>query len=168
MPDVWLSYDELAERLGIARESARVLARRRNWARQRSNDGRTLVRVDAEALTAPVSGGRPPLYRPDTRPGEADMSGGRPPIYQGDSRNRHEAEIDRIEARHTAEIERMTRQMAEREAQHREQLDRLTAQHSQEISRLERAYKAASDALMEKVATVLVANRRRPWWRLLG
>jgi len=67
-----------------------------------------------------------------------------------DQQERHEAEIKRIESRHTAEIERMIHQ------------------HEHEINRLQGAYRAASDALMEKVAMVLVANRRRPWWRLLG
>lgn len=47
---VWLTYDELADRLGIARESARQHVKRKRWARQRGNDGRTRIGVSVEHL----------------------------------------------------------------------------------------------------------------------
>ena len=54
MSDVtWLSYTELAERLGIGRQSARQLAIRKRWMRKPGNDGQARVGVPLEALTRP-------------------------------------------------------------------------------------------------------------------
>ena len=54
MSDVsWLSYTELAERLGSGRQSARQLAIRRRWMRKPGNDGQARVAVPLEALTRP-------------------------------------------------------------------------------------------------------------------
>jgi len=58
-----LSYDELADMLGIERESARHLAFRRRWRRTKGNDGKARVDVPLEALPqsspATPTGGRP-------------------------------------------------------------------------------------------------------------
>ena len=58
-----LSYDELADMLGIERESARHLAFRRRWRRTKGNDGKARVDVPLEALPQPgpvtPTGGRP-------------------------------------------------------------------------------------------------------------
>jgi chromosome segregation ATPase len=52
MPDevIWLTYDGLAERLGIEKESARQRARRGLWARRKDNLGRITVAVPADLL----------------------------------------------------------------------------------------------------------------------
>lgn len=52
---VWLTYDELAERLRITRESARQLVIRKRWSRQKGNDARTRVGVPEEVLEARTS-----------------------------------------------------------------------------------------------------------------
>jgi len=52
---ILLSYDELAERLGINRESARQLTLRKRWARRKGNDGRARVEVPLDALPAVTS-----------------------------------------------------------------------------------------------------------------
>ena len=51
------TYDTLAERLGISRDSARKLAMRRRWNRVPGNDGHTRVSVPVDALPvlAPAS-----------------------------------------------------------------------------------------------------------------
>ena len=58
-----LSYDELADMLGIERESARHLAFRRRWRRTKGNDGKARVDVPLEVLPQPgpvtPAGGRP-------------------------------------------------------------------------------------------------------------
>ena len=46
----WLTYDELAERLGIERESARQHVKRKRWARRPGNDGKVRIGVPDEAL----------------------------------------------------------------------------------------------------------------------
>lgn len=45
-----MTYDELADRLGIAFDSARKLAKRRRWARRPGNDGRVRVDVPVDYL----------------------------------------------------------------------------------------------------------------------
>lgn len=49
---VHLTYDELAQRLGITRESARQLVIRRRWGRTKGNDGKSRVSVPEEVLQA--------------------------------------------------------------------------------------------------------------------
>jgi hypothetical protein len=48
-----MTYDEVAEALGIARESARQLVIRKHWARRKGNDGRARIAVPEEALPIP-------------------------------------------------------------------------------------------------------------------
>lgn len=51
MDDVtWLTYDELAERLGIERESARQHVKRKRWARRPGNDGKVRIGVPIECF----------------------------------------------------------------------------------------------------------------------
>lgn len=52
MDTIWLTYDELADRLGIERESARQHVKRKRWARQPGNDGKVRIGVPEEALSA--------------------------------------------------------------------------------------------------------------------
>ena len=73
MAETWLTYAEIAERLGITSEAARHLARRRMWRKQTANNGRTRVLVPDDPDIEPRS--RTPVERPaDTRSGtgEAD------------------------------------------------------------------------------------------------
>src|SRR5689334_9315154 len=53
----WLTYRELAERLGITLEAAQQKARRGRWPRQDGNDGRRLVLVPIAALSPPPTDG---------------------------------------------------------------------------------------------------------------
>ena len=62
-PVTWFSYNELAEALGIERESARRLVIRKRWKRFKGNDGRARVEVPNDELpariTPPVTGEHP-------------------------------------------------------------------------------------------------------------
>jgi hypothetical protein len=63
MAEVWVSYAELAEHLGISPEAARQKAIRARWQRLRGEDGKARVLVDVEAAAAAH---RPrPVERPD-------------------------------------------------------------------------------------------------------
>src|SRR3954454_2495708 len=62
---IWMDYDQLAERLGIERASARQRAKRGQWARRKDNMGRMQVGVPNEAL-------EPPPERVRERPPEGD------------------------------------------------------------------------------------------------
>ena len=52
---ILLSYDELGERLGIERESARQLVLRKRWDRRKGNDGKARIAVPLDALPADTS-----------------------------------------------------------------------------------------------------------------
>lgn len=73
-PVTWLSYDELAERLGIERESARTLVKRKRWARQPGNDGKVRIGVPDECLEARdvpgTEAGAAPDHVPETDPAQ--------------------------------------------------------------------------------------------------
>jgi len=58
MEPEWLSYQEVADRLGVTPEAARSRAKRLRWRRQMGNDGRALVLVALEP--------RPPGDQPMT------------------------------------------------------------------------------------------------------
>lgn len=58
-PEIWLTYDEAAARLGILPDSVRRRAAARKWPRRRGNDGRARVRIPTDAL--------PPDVTPDVR-----------------------------------------------------------------------------------------------------
>ena len=45
-----LTYAELAQRLGVSLEAARAVARRLQFPKGRTNDGKTLLTVDLEAI----------------------------------------------------------------------------------------------------------------------
>jgi hypothetical protein len=68
MSTVWLTYDELAERLGIERESARQHVKRKHWARQKGNDGKVRIGIPEEVLSVRsepgVEGGTEPVQAP--------------------------------------------------------------------------------------------------------
>jgi predicted ArsR family transcriptional regulator len=59
MTDTWMTYADLADRLGVSAEAARQRAVRGRWRRQTGNDGKTLVLVEPEILTAKKRSGRP-------------------------------------------------------------------------------------------------------------
>jgi hypothetical protein len=60
-----LTYDELADRLGINRNAARVLVQRRRWRRSPGNDGRTRVHVPGEELEEQEAARRAPGHAPE-------------------------------------------------------------------------------------------------------
>ena len=52
MSEEWLTYQDLAERLGVSPEAARQKAIRGRWPRRTANDGKAQVRVDVEDVKA--------------------------------------------------------------------------------------------------------------------
>jgi hypothetical protein len=79
MDTLWLSYRELAERLGINPESARTLAKRRKWPRKPANDGTVRLGIPSEYFGA-RSPERAPDHPDDRAPEHiGGHSGERPP-----------------------------------------------------------------------------------------
>src|SRR5690242_15452534 len=65
----WLSYDEMADVLGMGRESARVLARRKRWPRRPGNDGRARIGVPEDEIAARSAPPSDPGSDPPSDPG---------------------------------------------------------------------------------------------------
>ncbi len=61
-----MTYQEIADRLGIGLESAKNLARRKRWARASGNDGKARISVPDDAL--PNAPTRPPIDAPISPP----------------------------------------------------------------------------------------------------
>lgn len=73
----WMTYQELADALGIGSDSARNLVRRKRWARQTGNDGLARIGVPVEHLEAHADGGSDaPADTPLDPPADAPADGG--------------------------------------------------------------------------------------------
>jgi hypothetical protein len=55
MPQIWITYDELAAHYGVASDGAREMARARMWSRRRSHDGLTRVKLPPDVALAYMS-----------------------------------------------------------------------------------------------------------------
>ena len=78
----WLTYDEMATELGIERESARQLVKRKRWPRRPGNDGRARIGVPEEIFsTRPVP--RPdPVQEPSNEPSDSPAhEPAQPPVH---------------------------------------------------------------------------------------
>src|SRR3954452_25454570 len=86
---VWLTLDEAAEKLSIARESVRKMARRKRWAKLGGNDGLVRIGVPVDRLSR-VPGqdpGKIPGQDPGPLPGRVpgqDQEGAAAPAPEGD------------------------------------------------------------------------------------
>ena len=163
MDVVWLTYDELAERLGIERESARQHVKRKRWARRKGNDAKVRIGVPEEALKAKLEhgteGGTDPIHEP-----------GRVPVQsQG-----HDPDVTEVLTRHIERLEGQLEDALKRAADRDEiavQRDALTAQLDAlrtvleiERSRVEE-WKAVADRFASQVEQLTAAAvARRSWW----
>jgi hypothetical protein len=68
---VWLSYADLAARLGIGHESARQKVKRGRWVRRKDNTGTVMIGVPAEILQAHDERKRAPEHDPEHDPDHA-------------------------------------------------------------------------------------------------
>lgn len=64
-PEMWLTYDEAASRLGILPDSVRRRAAARKWPRRLGNDGRARVRIPPDAIPPDIWGDVTPARTPD-------------------------------------------------------------------------------------------------------
>lgn len=90
MDTLSLTYAELAERLGIEREAARQLVKRKRWHKWKGNDGQLKVSIPEEALNNRSSTGLRPDDETGADPVDNRIESGVLPVL-----NRH---IERLEA----------------------------------------------------------------------
>lgn len=163
-----MTYDELAERLGITRNAARVLVQRRKWARYTSQeDGKARVRVpedELDRLGARRSGHEAEHEHPhDVRPGSGEVE-----ALKDHVRTLREM-LDERSATHAAEVERLQDQLHEAQAE----ADHAKADQVRmagDVARMFDELRALADKHAEVQAdraqlTAKLEQARRPWWR---
>lgn len=148
MAETWLTYAELAERLGTTPEAARAKANRGRWRKQLDNTGKAKVLVDLDAQASRTSRTRSPARTPDHRP---------------------DAQVDahpNVQAALTAlagHITTLQEQLNKAEA--------LAAGRGQEIAVERERVADLTSRLLQLTADLMViqqqaaADQRRRWWR---
>jgi len=144
----WLTYQELAVRLGVTPEAARRRAIRGKWARMPGNDGRTRVRAPDDWRPQGAPGVRPDASALVTAL-ESHIK-----TLQGDNET-----LRQHFAAAAARADKLEADFAARDAQHTAELKAERAQTEKAIA----AFASLADRLDA------LANQRRPWWqRLVG
>lgn len=171
---VWLTYAELAERIGITGDSARNLVRRKRWLRRPGNDGVQRIGVPTEYLAEREA--EPPTHGADDAPTippamegieaptvaamEAHIATLREMVAKAEvTAAHHGARADAAEARAQGERERADRIAAELH----ELAQRFAASTDEG-----RAREATAADRLETVRAEMAALRARPWWRRLA
>ena len=158
----WLTLGEAALRLGTSPDALRQRIRRNKILARRGNDGRPRVFVmsehteQTEQVTSICS-----VLPNRTESGQTEQTGQDAVI----------AELRRqLSEQQTQSRLDMETALNRQQAAHESALDRADRQHQAEIIRLSQAHRAGVNALMDRVAALLVERReRRPWWaRLFG
>jgi hypothetical protein len=155
MEPEWLSYQEVAARLGVSPEAARSRAKRLGWRRQLSNDGRAKVLVALEPRQ-PGDGPVAPRSPPERKAADAHLI------------NALEAHVATLkeqlaaaEGKAAEHIASLKAQLSGAEAREAAALAELTAERSRTDAAI-----AAFASLADRL-DALAAERSRPWWRRL-
>ncbi|WP_238246380.1 hypothetical protein [Methylobacterium iners] len=166
----WLTYDELAERLGIERESARQHVKRKRWGRRPGNDGKVRIGVPDEVLSPGSEGdtvaGTQPVQPPVQDPVPAPVQ---PPAHDPGVTEVLTRHIERLESALEAAMKRAEDRdalLADRDALASER-DVLTVQ----VDALRAALTAAEtdrDRWHQTASRVPEPVPHRPWWRRLA
>ena len=162
MDTLWLSYRELAERLGINPESARTLAKRRKWPRKPANDGTVRLGIPAEYF-----GARPPERAPDHPDDDraperiGRQTGERPPDHSPDDGADHDEDAA------TGMVALLLARVGELQAelsQARAKIDVLQDKLMEQTAKV-----AATDARLAEVrARMLATQEERDRWHTLA
>lgn len=170
-----LTYDEIAERFGITRESARQLVLRKHWTRRKGNDGRARIEIPVDALPPTISSSVASNGSSETTSDLSEMTR---------ALNRHierveqtlasavekaeDLAVERDAARAAArEIERERDAAQEKERALAAQVESLRALMASEVRIAEMERDAARQAKADRDQWRALAAR--PWWkRLVG
>ncbi|RYB01384.1 hypothetical protein [Lichenibacterium ramalinae] len=184
---LWLTYTELADRLGITGDSARNLVRRRQWVRKPGNDGSMRIGVPKEylderdmeeALPSPTEPPiDPPIVATIIPPIEVDTEGATVAALEAHIETLKEI-VDRERGRGDIERDRADAERARAEAE-RARADELAAKieqlrHDAVTAGMQGAAHVAKveadiAELRALVDTMKAGPGPRPWWkRLVG
>jgi hypothetical protein len=138
MDGTWLTYRELAGRLGVSVEAARRRALRARWARQSGNDGKARVHLPEDYEID-----RRPDGAPDARPDASVTNDGHAALVSS-----LESHINTLRADNDALRQDLVAGRAE-----------LEAERARTSAAIE-AFRDLADRL-----DAIAAERARPWWR---
>jgi hypothetical protein len=177
MAEEWLTYSDLAERLGVSSEAARQKAIRHRWPRRTANDGKAQVRVDIEDVKATMPVRRPKDDPPpDGRPTPDD------PLSNPQVLAALGAHIETLKAMVT-KAESIADRERERADSERLRADKEQARADAERTRADDVYVRLEEALAERRKRAemddaiqrevtelrsMLERMRRPWWRRFG
>jgi hypothetical protein len=136
----WLTYRELAVRLGVSVEAARRRALRARWVKQAGNDGKSRVLL-------------PDDYEIDRRPDGA-------PDVRPDAAREKSAQSTHLIAALEAHVETLKAQLAAAEGRAAAS-DARASEESAKTAQAIQAFEQLAQRLEE------LAQARRPWWRRL-
>jgi predicted transcriptional regulator len=158
-----LTYRELAERLGLSPDSARIKAKRRKWQTVPGNHPSDPVRV-----LVPVeflNGERSPERSPRVRTGLAPTDSTNEIKALSDALNAVREVMARQRTDHHAEMERLDREVDRARAE----VDRIRADVDRLNAELERERQHGRDltAKLEDAHREALDYARLPWWRRL-
>lgn len=163
MPDAvrWLTYDEVARELGITRDSARQLAIRKRWARQKGNDGRAKIGIPEEELQARTADVTPQAPSDRTSQGLSDDTGADPSVIQVLTRHisRLETELETLKEERAAERDRVQGEVEALRGEHAAVRGRL--QVEVDALRIERDAERLRGAQLEALNGILEIERKR-------
>ena len=189
MPDYeeWLTYSELADRLGISKDAAKMLARRKDWPRQPANSRGGVVRVLVSNVPDhrnTQNGGNIPEHRPglphnvlsvpervlpSPTPAETAITLGKALSMVSEAvsqaRADHATEIARVQSLHLDLISRLQAQAAAERAIFMERVDGAEIRAEAAEARA-----AAVDAKLHQVLDRLLERQVGPapdgrsWW----
>jgi hypothetical protein len=151
MDGQWLTYSELADRLGVSVQAARRRVLRSRWSRQRGNDGKARVLLPSDVEVEPA-----PARRHDSA-SDADAHGAATIAAL-------ESHIKTLQEELATERERSGAQLAAARADLAAEWQRAAALLAAEQARTTQAI-AAFEQLAVKLEAI--AEARRPWWRRL-
>jgi hypothetical protein len=157
--DVWLTYAEAGQRLGVSPEAVRAKAIKRGWRRQHRNDGKTRVRLPFEPVDHPVNARSTPVRKLVDRALvhalEAHVETLKAQLAEETATLReHNATLKAETDQRGAEIDTFRTQLAARRQRARQ---RGKSQDRQAI--------AAFESLAQRLEAMAAASR--PWWRRL-
>ena len=171
----WLTYRQLAEKLGTSAEGARRRAQRGRWTRQRGNDGLARVLVPEDALD-----GQRPVRAPSVRSDSAGASSESLSLIE--ALRAHVATLEEQLAAAEARASEDTAALREHNATLKADFEKLEVLLAAERERADKAIIgfetllrteseradraiAAFESLAQRLEAM--AEARRPWWRRL-
>jgi predicted transcriptional regulator len=115
----WMTYSQIAERLGVTPDAIRHRSRKEGWQRQEGNDSKIRVLIDPELLSENLA-----RSSADSAP-ESDRN-------SGHDSERSDREVRRLED----QVQELRRQMDQQRTDYREDLARQRTDHAAELERL--------------------------------